>query len=190
VPRSKGERTLSTQGIERAVAHQARNKCTINLQEPTNPTPREREEVLPKEMMLQVQECRPWVIYQYATINVRTLKIQNDGYKRYEEDGTCALAEVWATFMAVLGCGIFVVQECRIPGQTSTTCGDYRVFYSGRTADRKRQHGVGIFIRKDWITGTVDVQPITERLLWIHGTFHGVTRTIMAHRVRRRGNER
>ena len=30
------------------------------------------------------------------------------------------------------------VQECRIPGQTSTTCGDYRVFYSGRTTDLKR----------------------------------------------------
>ena len=36
-----------------------------------------------------------------------------------------------------------------------------------------------IFIRKDWIKGAVDIQPITERLLWIHGTFHGVTRTIM-----------
>ena len=79
---------------------------------------------MPKEMMLKEQECRssqPGVIYQYATINVRTLKIQNDGYKRYEEDGTSALAEVWATFMAVLGCGIFAVQECRIPDQTSTT---------------------------------------------------------------------
>jgi exonuclease III len=107
------------------------------------------------------------------------LKIQKDGYKGYEDDGSCALAEVWAAYMEALGCGIFAVQECRIPGQTETTCGAYRAYYSGRTTDAKRYHGVGIFILKTWMAGTVDVQPISDRLMWIHGTFHGTKRTIM-----------
>jgi len=178
----KGERNLSTQGIERSAAHQARKKRMTNPKEPTGlNSPIDEGELLTELAAKEQKSSLPLseVIYQYATINVRTLKIQNDGYKRHEEDGSCALAEVWATFMTVLGCGIFAVQECRIPGQTTTTCGEYRVFYSGRTTDKKRQHGVGIFIRKDWIKGAVDIQPITERILWIHGTFHGVTRTIM-----------
>ena len=81
--------------------------------------------------------------------------------------------------MSVLGCGIVALQECCIPGQTETICGDYRAYYSGRTIDQKRYHGVGLLIRTDWIKGTTDVQPINERLLWIHGTFHGIPHTIM-----------
>ena len=119
------------------------------------------------------------ILSQYASINVRTLRIKNDGHGRYEEDGISALADVWAAYMSVLGCGIVALQEFRIHGQTETICGDYRVYYSGRTIDQKQYHGVGLLIRTDWIKGTTDVQPINERLLWIYGTFHGIPHTIM-----------
>jgi len=46
------------------------------------------------------------ILFQYASINVRTLRIKNDGHRRYEEDGISALADVWAAYMSVLGCGI------------------------------------------------------------------------------------
>ena len=75
------------------------------------------------------------ILSQYASINVRTLRIKNDGHGRYEEDGISALADVWAAYMSVLGCVIVALQECRIPGQTETICGDYRAYYSGRTID-------------------------------------------------------
>jgi exonuclease III len=115
--------------------------------------------------------------YHYATVNVRTLRIRNDGHRKFEEDGNYALAEQWVVEMELVGCGLFAVQECRIPGQADTTFGGYRAFFSG--AKEKRQHGVGLFIRQDWITGSIDLQPISERLLWINGTFHGTKRTIV-----------
>jgi hypothetical protein len=94
-------------------------------------------------------------VVKYGSINVRSLVMKDDKYKR-ELCGTTAAATEWVLEFQARQLDVVGLQECRVSGNKVGSEGPYRTFYTGE--EEKKVHGVGIFILEKIMTGEFEVQ--------------------------------
>ncbi len=116
---------------------------------------------------------------RFASINVRTLTMKGDKNHKEEACGQTAAAVEWIMEFEARELGVVGLQECRIPSGVDGHEGNYRTFYSGK-ADGGRQHGVGIYMNSSVTRGEFDIQPVNERILWVHGSIYGMDHAVFA----------
>ena len=113
-----------------------------------------------------------------SSINVRTLAMKGDKHRK-EACGQTAGAVEWVLEFESRGLGIIALQECRIPSGMDGTEGEYRTCYSG-SAEGKRQHGVGLHMHNRVTSGEFDIQPVSERIIWVYGSIYGVDQAVFS----------
>ena len=114
---------------------------------------------------------------KYGSINVRTLSMKGDRYKR-EICGATVAASEWILEFQARGLGVVGLQECRVKGDMAGKEGPYHTFYTGEKEDR--EHGVGIFVLENIISGEVEIRHVNARLMWIAGVIYGVHHVIVS----------
>jgi exonuclease III len=114
---------------------------------------------------------------KYGSINVRTLTMKEDRYKK-EACGVTAAASEWILEFKARKLGVVGLQECRVKGNMVGKEGPYHTFYTGEKDGRN--HGVGIYLLNSVISGEVDVQHVSARLMWVVGVIYGVKQAVVS----------
>ena len=117
-------------------------------------------------------------VVKYGSINVRSLVMKNDKYKRELCGAAAAAATEWVLEFQARQLDVVGLQECRVCGNKVGSEGPYRTFYTGE--EEKKVHGVGIFILERIMNGEFEVQHVSARCMWIVGELSGVKQVIVS----------
>ena len=115
-------------------------------------------------------------VQKYGSINVRTLSMKDDNYRK-EVCGETAAASEWILEFQARELGVIGLQECRVMGNMVGKEGPYINFHTGEKTER--EYGVEIFLLEHITSGEFEVRHVNARLMWVVGNIFGVKQAVV-----------